>query len=85
MMQIEAPSFFSSLDQGGSRLTPTNGSPSFLCNCGPPTKKGARPRTRDTQEVRSPATRKNGSGAAVENGERCRSRREREKERRGEK
>jgi hypothetical protein len=80
MMQIEAPSFFSSLDQSVSRSTATNGSPSFLCYCGPPTKKDARPRTRDTREARSPATRKKGGGAVVENGERCRSRRERERE-----
>jgi hypothetical protein len=82
MMQIEAPSFFSSRDQDGSRSTPTNCSSSFLCNCGLPTTKGARPRTRDAQGARSPAAREyGGGGAVVESGERCGRRRGRERER----
>jgi hypothetical protein len=55
-----------SLDQGESRSTPTNGSPSFFCFCGPPTKKDARPRMREAREARAPAARKNSGSATVE-------------------
>jgi hypothetical protein len=64
-MQIEASFFFSSPDPSGSRSTPTNGSSSFLCNCGPSTTKGARPRTCDTLGARSPAAREYESGGGA--------------------
>jgi hypothetical protein len=70
MKQIEAPSFFSSQDQGGSRSTLMNGSSSFLYNGGPPTTKGAQPRTRDARGAWSPAAREyGGGGVVVESGE----------------
>jgi hypothetical protein len=82
MMQIEAPSFFSSRDQGGSRSSSTNCSPSFFSFCSPPTKDDARPRTRDARGARSLAAREyGGGGAVVERRERCGRRRERERER----
>jgi hypothetical protein len=73
-----------SLDQCRSRSSSTSGPSSFLYSCGPPTTKGARPRTSDARGARSPAAREYGDdGAEVERGERCRRCRERGRERRG--
>jgi hypothetical protein len=75
-----------SLDQGGSRSTFTNYSPSFFSFCGPPMKDDARPRTQDARGTRSPTARKyGGGGAAVESGRWYGRRRERKRETRGKK
>jgi hypothetical protein len=57
-----------SLDQGRSKSTFMNCSPSFFSFCGPPMRDDARPRMQDARGTQSPAARKYGGGVAVESG-----------------